>query len=151
MLEGSKLTERQKLASVEAHSSLRSGLQDAGAYLVVEQLAEPTEYCREDHVSTKDPHEKDSPGALPIRQRTSHRLVTALYIPSMPGLGLEAYERARVLPNSDLYVTQAISLQCSPYPTQLSLAIPSWNGACPAPSQHPYLSGGTKLEAAIRF
>lgn len=66
-LEGSKLTERQKLASVEVHSSLRSGLQDAGAYLVVEQLAEPTEHCRENHVSTKDPHEKDSPGALPTK------------------------------------------------------------------------------------
>lgn len=37
----------------------------APAYLVVEQLAEPSEYCREKHVSTKGPHEKDSPGALP--------------------------------------------------------------------------------------
>lgn len=38
-----------------------------GAYLVVEQLAEPTEHCRENRVSTKDPHEKDSPGALPTK------------------------------------------------------------------------------------
>lgn len=33
----------------------------------MEQLAEPSEHCREKHVSTKGPHEKDSPGALPAK------------------------------------------------------------------------------------
>lgn len=85
--DGSKPLKSSSWHQSRPRAALGSDLQDTVAYLVTEQLAEPSEYCREKRVSTKDPHEKDSPGALPAEERTSPWQVRALDIASMSSLG----------------------------------------------------------------
>lgn len=125
---------------------------------MAEQLPQPCENRREKHVSTEGPHKKDGPGALPAdaedTSRAGESSERCLHDRSGPVKGQGSTQQW------SLHNTERQSSMAA-LSDKLSLLIHLGNRACPAWAVVPvpqdrcqspsYLSGGTKLEAAIRF